>query len=74
MGRASLVVLYSRHLGMLRHQSLGAGTPWAKVVTACAYHSWFVFITELNCLPGKLGGEPCACDTGGGHVDTQLIL
>jgi hypothetical protein len=55
MGRTSLVVVYSRHLGMLRHQSLGAGTPWAKVGTACAYHSWFVFVAELNCLPGKLG-------------------
>jgi hypothetical protein len=85
MGRTSLAVLHSRHLEMSHHQSPGVNTPRVKVLPllskvppregiACAYLSWFVFVVELNRLPGKPEGEPCVCGTIGGSIDIQLTL
>jgi hypothetical protein len=70
---------------MLHHQSTRVGMPWVAVVqlpsrvpprvrTACSYLSLFESAVELNCRPGKPGGEPCVCGTVRGHVDIQLIL
>jgi hypothetical protein len=70
---------------MSRRRSLGVSTPRVGVLplpskvpprvgTTYAYLSWFVFVTELNRLPEKPGGEPCVNGTIGGPVDTQLIL
>jgi hypothetical protein len=53
-------------LGMSRRQSPGVSTPWDGVSplpckvppragTTYAYLSWFVFVIELNRLPGKPG-------------------
>jgi hypothetical protein len=74
MGRTSLAVLCSRHLGMSRRRFPGVGTPLAgvpqlpskvppRVVITCAYLSWFVSIARLNRLPERPEGEPCMHNT-----------